>query len=160
MTKRNRRRYSDKFKAGALTLLASERYPEDRYALQRVADHLGIPNRTLFRWFNGDNGEPPADLVAETKRELADLFEDEIREAIKALPQARDDASYRDLVMGSAILTDKVQLLRGQPTSINEENVNITDERQNLLGKLAGIATYQRPGAVREQPDALRTDDA
>ena len=138
MAKRKRRRYSDKFKAGALTLLASEKYPEDRYALQRVADHLGIPNRTLFRWFNGDNGEPPADLVTETKRELADLFEEEIRAVIKELPQARPDAGYRDLVMGAAILTDKIQLLRGKPT----ERIATDDATSNERRLAELVALY------------------
>jgi transposase-like protein len=120
-----RRLYSDKFKAGALTMLLAQNYPEDVYALERVARHLHIPGRTLRRWYKGENGQPPDELVAETKKELAELFEDEIRTIMSSLPSVRDEATYRDLVTGAAILTDKLQLLRGKPTERSEQTVNV-----------------------------------
>jgi hypothetical protein len=100
--------------------MQSEGYPDDKYALQRVADELRVPARTLRRWFNGENGQPPDDVVRDSKKELAELFDAEIRAIMDYLPSARLDASYRDLVTGAAILTDKKQLLTGAPTDRSE----------------------------------------
>lgn len=116
MVAKKRKKYTDKFKAGAITLLQSEGYPDDPYALKKVAKKIGVPDRTLRRWHNGENGHPPDDIVRETKKELIDLFDDEIRDVMKELPSARPEAPYKDLVMGVAILVDKKQLLGGQPT--------------------------------------------
>lgn len=115
-----RKTYSDKFKAGAIVLLQSEGYPQNAYALQLVADKVKVPGRTLRRWFNGENGQPPVDVVTESKKELADLFETEIRAIMDSLPSVREEASYKDRVMSAAILTDKRQLLTGGPTTRGE----------------------------------------
>jgi hypothetical protein len=66
--------------------------------------------------------------------DLATLMEREIREALgTGLAAARDKANYKDRVTAAAILTDKVQLLRGQPTERSEvRTLDETDERKRL----------------------------
>ena len=122
-----RRIYSDKFKAGAVVMVESEGYPDDKFALQRVADNLKINVRTLRRWVNNDTGAPPDKIVQQEKSGLIDLIEDEIRAGFKEMNSARQDASYRDIGTVIGILFDKAQLLRGKPTTINEEIEQIDD---------------------------------
>ncbi len=121
-----RKTYSDKFKAGAITLLVSEGYPSDVYALEKVARHLNVPGRTLRRWFNGEHGQPPVDVVTEVKKELSEIFEDEIRALMDSLSDVRDEASLKDRVMSAAILFDKRQLLLGKPTERSEQHITAT----------------------------------
>ena len=115
-----RRNYTDKFKAGAIAMLESEGYPTDAYALERVAQQVKVPTRTLRRWYKGETGAPTDEIVQETKKALSDLIETEIRAALGELPNARPDASYRDIVTGIGILVDKKQLLDGGATSRDE----------------------------------------
>lgn len=143
-----RKRYTDKFKAGAIALLQSEGYPDDASAVMRVSRHLDVPGRTLRRWHNGSNGQPPDDVVQDTKKELGELFEKEIREVLNDLPHAREDASYRDLVTGIAILVDKRQLLNGQPTEHVKQSGDLSDsERAARLAALLDTARTRRNGS-------------
>ena len=145
-----RKKYTDKFKAGVVVLLQSENYPADPYAIERVAKQVKVPGRTIRRWFNGEHGQPPDDVVTDTKKELKELFEDEIRAIMMALPDKREDANYKDAVMAAAILTDKKQLLEGGATSRNE-----------LTGKDGGpiehrVNTEQFNRALTSLADAFR----
>lgn len=142
-----RRHYSDKFKAGAIVMLQSEGYPDDARAVARVASKLDVPGRTLRRWFKGEYGTPPDEIVQDSKKELSDLFESEIRAIMDALPSAREDASYRDLVTGAAILTDKRELLRGKPTDRMQVLDDLSDdERAARVAALLDRARARRDG--------------
>lgn len=146
-----RKTYSDKFKAGAIVMLQSEGYPDKPYALEMVAQRVGVPGRTLRRWFNGEHGQPPVDVVTESKKQLTDLFEDEIRAIMDSLPGVRDEASYKDRVTGAAILVDKIQLLTGGATT-----------RQELTGKNGGaidITMSWRDVVEAAKRDAGESDD-
>jgi len=121
-----RRHYSDKFKAGALVMLQAQGYPENARALEGVARHLRIPGRTLRRWFTGENGRPPDEVVLESKKELAELFEDEIRQIMRVAEFVREDANYRDLITSAAILTDKRELLHGKPTERSQQQISVS----------------------------------
>lgn len=130
-----RKAYSDKFKAGALIMLESEGYPQDRYAMQRVAKRLNVPNRTLRQWAYTQNGEEFAELCQEQKKSLTTLIEDEIRAAFEALGMARPEAGYRDLTTSIAIFIDKMQLLSGKPTERSQQQINVSG-----LEHLAGMS--------------------
>ncbi len=95
-------------------------------ALTRVAKKLKVPHQTLARWGRDEQNPPPSELVHERKGTLVEALTAEIWAAVGAMPNARQDANYRDLVTGAAILTDKVQLLTGGAT----DNVN----QQILIG--------------------------
>lgn len=124
-------------------MVASEGYPADKYALGRVAEKLKINKRTLRRWVDGDSGAPSDKIVNQEKIGLIDLIDDEIRAAFKEMHTAREDASYRDLVIGAATLLDKKQLLTGEPTERTENTHDITgdlDIRTDIQRRLARIA--------------------
>ena len=84
-----RRTYTDKFKAGAVVMVESEGYPNDKYALGRVASKLNINKRTLRRWVENDTGAPSDEIVTQEKNGIIDLIDAEIEAAFKEMPNAR-----------------------------------------------------------------------
>lgn len=154
MAKHNR--YDDKFKASAVVLLESEGYPDDKYAISRVASHLGIPGRTLRRWANGQEGAPPDNAVSVEKKLLEDVIDDEIHAAFKAMSQVREDASYRDLVIGAATLIDKKQLITGGATERTEAKVDYDagdNLREAILSSVSRIAETRAARTGDQQSD-------
>lgn len=118
-------RYDDKFRASAIVMLEASGYPNREGALSQVAKHIGIPRMTLQRWAKATQNPPPHELVTEKRDELSDLLEKEIRAALAEMDKARPDTSYRDLGTVVGILTDKRQLLSGEPTQNNSTKVII-----------------------------------
>lgn len=116
----NGNRYDEKFKASAVAMLESQDYPRNVFKLQEVATHLGVPSRTLRRWWVGDKGAPSSESVQQEKGELADLFENAARTYLQHAVQADivDAVSGNASMTAAAIAVDKMQLLRGLPTEI------------------------------------------
>ena len=115
---KKKKRYDDKFRATAVVMLEGAGYPNTKGALQRVADHLRVPPRTLSRWFNGEQNPPPDRIVNEKRLDLREAIRAEL-EAIfndSDLGDVRSEASYKDRMTAAAILIDKQQLLDGKPT--------------------------------------------
>lgn len=151
-----RKHYTDKFKAGAVVMVESEGYPDDKYALGRVAAQLNVNKRTLRRWVDGESGAPSDKLVTQEKKGIVDLIDAEIEAAFKEMPNARGEANYRDLVIGTATLIDKKQLLIGEPTQITDNSHDINgaiDIRTDIQRQLARIAAASSAGGVSEQSD-------
>lgn len=111
-----RRRYDDKFRAGAVVTLEAAGYPEQKGALERVSKHLGVPAPTLHRWANGKNNPPPFDIVNEKKEELHIELEKVAYLLAGAMPDKILDANLQQVATSLGITIDKMQLLRGQPT--------------------------------------------
>jgi hypothetical protein len=87
----------------------------------------------LRRWYHR-SFEPPADnLVTQKKETLKELLEFELRGIFNELPDARQDADYRELATAAGIFIDKLTLLGGGPTSREERDVRITIERRDQL---------------------------
>jgi len=140
-----RKRYDDKFRASAVVMLEAAGYPDQKGALQRVADRLKVPPSTLHRWFKGKNNPPPSELVTEKKGELKNLIRDEVYSILGDMPEAREFASYRDLGTVAGILLDKLQLLENKPTERVEHTGNLTvEERANRITGLLDAARDRR----------------
>lgn len=120
-----RPKYDDKFRANAVVLLEAAGYPNKIGALGTTAKRLGVHERTLSRWARQENNPPPSELVTEKRGQLVDLLRDEIGHALHAMNDARPDASYRDLATAIGIMTDKLQLLTGEPTDNNRTRIVI-----------------------------------
>lgn len=116
----NRKRYDDKFRASAIIMLEAQGYPNKEGALTSVANHLNVPKPTLYRWFTAKQNPPSYELVTEKRIEFKAVIRKELDSIFKDMPNARQDASYRDLGTVAGILLDKLQLLEGEPTSITE----------------------------------------
>lgn len=139
-----RKSYDDKFRASAVVMLEAAGYPDKKGALVEVAKHLGVPHPTLSRWYNAQRNPPPDELVQEKRRELKDLLADELDAIFRAMPNARENASYRDLGTVAGILFDKKQLLEGKPTEIVDD-AGLTDEaRADRITSLLDAARARR----------------
>jgi hypothetical protein len=113
-------KYDDKYRASAVIMLEAQGYPTVKGALQAVSNHLKVPLTTLNRWYHGKNNPPPSELVTEKRIEFKDAIKQELQEILGAMPNAREDASYKDLATSFGIMLDKLQLLENKPTAISE----------------------------------------
>lgn len=120
---RKYRVYTDKFKATVLLMLEAAGGPHHHNAMAQVARKYGVPYRTLQGWVN--NGVKQIDiqakteideLIADTRQELVELFDTEVRSILNTLGDRRDEASYKDLAWAAAVFVDKLQLLNNRPT--------------------------------------------
>lgn len=146
-----RNRYDDKFRASAVIMLEAQGYPNKEGALQTVANHLGIPHSTLHRWFHGKQNPAPSVLVQEKRIDFAEAIKAELAGIFYDMPNARQDAAYKDLATSAGILLDKLQLLENKPTQINEErhsgNVTLTTTERNQ--RIADLLDTARDRASR-----------
>jgi transposase-like protein len=119
---RTRRRYSDREKAEALAIF------DACGNLSETSWNTGIPDATLSDWINNKRGLSSPDIPKlrnEKGQNLSDSFED-IALAACRVAQARltgyqaDKIAFNHLLTGVGIAVDKMQLFRGQPTSISE----------------------------------------
>lgn len=143
---RPRNRYDDKFRASAVVMLEAAGYPDKKGALEQVARNLGMPAPTLHRWIRAKNNPPPFDIVKEKRTELRDLLENELRAIFQEMPEARGDASYKDLGTVAGILFDKKQLIDGKPTEIIEDARLTNEERSSRITAILDRARTRRTG--------------
>lgn len=133
-------RYTDEQRAEAVALLQAAGYPNEKGALTKTANQLGIPARTISRWFNGENNPPPDKTVTEKTFDLREAIRGELQAVLEAMPDKRENANYRDLVTAAGILTDKLTRLDGNATEIVEIRA---DARTDLMDKLNQVARKQ-----------------
>lgn len=122
-----RKRYTDEDRAMLVVMLQAQGYtgnPETNKpgALQSVAEYSKVPERTLRRWFNGENNPPPDNIVRHKKGDLSNELEDIVWLMTGKLKDddVLSDMSGKDMATSVAILIDKIRLLRGLPTEIVE----------------------------------------
>lgn len=116
----------------------------------KTSRDCGIPLSTLQDWIKGDGVN--CDIVEKAVYKgtsLADKFEELANLLMDDAIEKRENASFAQTMIGVAIATDKMQLLRKLPTSINEQSSLTDDERIRKLSELhervrdrvAGLAT-------------------
>ena len=146
--------YTDDERANALAVLKAE-----GGNFSRAAGITGINRMTLRTWARLIRVDTPiSQLITKKVSDLATLMEAEIRRALgPGLDLARAIASYKDRVTAAAILTDKMQLLRGSATERTEHTgvnggpiktvdlTRLTDEQLQQLDKLLGVAQPAAP---------------
>lgn len=108
-----RKRYTDEFRASAVLMLEAAGYPEKKGALARVANKLGVPARTLSRWFKRTNNPPPINLVDNRRDSAIALFDELRHSALDELEIARKGASMNDLALLFTTLVDRHYFLTG-----------------------------------------------
>ena len=118
-------RYSDDFRAGAVLMVEAEGWPKNAGAMQRVAAHLNINERTLRRWVTGESNPPPDRNVKVKRLDLRAAITSELTAIFEELGKARSDASYKDLATAAGIFFDKLQLLNGDSTANTNQRVII-----------------------------------
>lgn len=129
MTRRNPT-YTDEFRASAVLMVEAAGYPQTKGALNRVANHLGIPRQTLQRWTRGTNNPPPPDLVTTKRQDFVELLEDIMYGAAGETKKRIDNneldsVTLPQLMTVAAIAVDKRRLLLGQSTENNDTVLRI-----------------------------------
>jgi len=127
----SKRQYSDNDKAIALATLDA-----NEGDLKKSARNLQIPLSTLTDWAN-DRGvnKDVTDIRALKKRELADKLE-EVAHALtdNILIRAQSDFSVliplKDFAVTLGIAIDKMQVLKGEPTSISKDVTSHSNEER------------------------------
>ena len=148
--------YTDKFRASAVLLAEAAGYPNTEGAISRTARKLQVPVPTLRGWVRQgikygaeEIAEEVEELMEETRTELTDLFEKEIRAIAVSMDTARLDASYRDLGIVLGILTDKRQLLNDKPTQNVQQAISF--ERRGITTLPEYITSGAIEGPVGEE---------
>lgn len=130
-TKAKRNKYLEKDKIKALAALAVNKGNVSQTALE-----LGIPRKTISRWASGENITPLTIVQAEQhKKSLAEMFEEVANKALStAVNKLNSDASsisVEKLIDISAKAVQTSRLLKGEPTSIQEQG-NAADYKGKL----------------------------
>lgn len=113
-----RRRYTDEFRAQALACLQA-----NAGNVKRTAKQLGIPEKTLEGWHKGTRNPVHAELRDKKTGELKDVLDAWVRE-ITSIPVERfPELSLQQAGVAVGIAVDKIMLLTGRPTVIDESRV-------------------------------------
>lgn len=132
---RDQRTYSDEEKA-----LALEAINLAGGNVLAASDQLGIPYRTLLDWSRGD-GIPPK-LMADFAAKKSGIISDKLvllRDAIAGEMMSElklFTAPLKDLATAFGIVTDKLRLMEGKPTSISENRDANADTLQKLIAQV------------------------
>jgi transposase-like protein len=126
-----RRRYSDRDRTEALVALDANSGNVKRTALQ-----LGIPHKTLDEWAKGRVHADVASDRIEKKEELADRLEALAHQIVGLLPGKLAMASVQQLATTLGIAVDKMQVLRGKPSTINQETIADPEKRKARIDEL------------------------
>jgi hypothetical protein len=145
--RRTKRRYTDHDRADALAWLAG-----NAGNVARTARELRVPRATLQAWAEGSRHPEAAEHAAPKKAALADLFEHLARESLGLAGERMATASFAQLVLAACQAADKMRLLRGEATAINEFDLSrLSDEE---LARR--IEELHREIAAQEGPLGLR----
>jgi transposase-like protein len=140
-----KRRYSDEEKAQALAILYA-----NNGNIAEAQRQLGIPYRTLANWAaeerEGQTHAAIANIGNQKKSDLAQRLEEIARELADAMPDKIQAATLQQVATSMAIAIDKMQLLRGAPTSISDIAIEqiadrierMTDDERAILARQIG----------------------
>ena len=124
--------YSDSEKATALAALDA-----NGGNVAATARQLKIPRKTLDGWKAGTNvHEEVAEIRQEKKRDLADEMEKIALNLVDAIPDKIKEASLQQTATSLGIAVDKMQLLRGKPTAINQDGEMTPEQRKARIDEL------------------------
>ena len=145
-----KRSYSDADKAAALVALDA-----NGGNLKRTAEQLGIPEPTLRQWSKGRTNADVEAMREGAKVDLADRLERVVGVLLAAAvdPDKVEGASLKDVMTGAGIAIDKMQLLRGEPTAINEDRLS-DDERADRVAAILERARARRDGQAPRVAEA------
>lgn len=140
--------------------------------IRKASRMTGIPYNTIREWCNGKRQPYVLQLACAMKGDMEKAFESAAWQFLGYAMGKAEKAAFNHLMTGAGIAFDKMRLLRGEPTTINENenrNVNIdvarlTREEQQALALLLEKATPDgTDGPEREnspEPAGQSRDDS
>ena len=164
-----RRAYTNAFRAKVMETYEAE-------GLAAAAREHGVPRGTVSWWakkagLTGHQSEIARDgLAARLERikeklgrraeEMLDRMDEPMvswtgsgKNAVRIELPRPPAGVCREFATTAAILIDKLQLLRGEPTERHEHTDTAGDIRERLNSRIAGIAAARGAGAAAERPD-------
>lgn len=136
-------KYTDAQRAEALAALQA-----NGGNLSATSRATGIPIRTIARW--RDNPDPRLGEVANEKKQgLEESLERIAHALVDAIPGKINEAPLNHVSVALGIAVDKLRLLRGEATNIEE--VRGSDAKHELAERLARLTT--RPPEAPNPPN-------
>ena len=111
-------------------------------AMAKVSKQYNVPPATLRGWWLNEHNPPPTEIRDIKTSEIIALIKNEVHGALTSMPNARPDASYKDLAVAGAVLIDKLQLLEGKATE-RIEHIS-PEQRADRIRELFDIARDRR----------------
>lgn len=115
---RTTRTYSDSQRAKALATLDL-----NEGNLAKTSRDMDIPYTTLLDWRDGKHNEEVTELRDREKQDLATRFEQLAHLYISRATDTVEHAKGTQAIVGAATATDKMRLLREQPTTITSQSI-------------------------------------
>jgi transposase-like protein len=141
-----KRRYSDEDRAAAVAAVTA-----NGGNVQRTARQLGIPETSLRQWVKAERHPEAAQMSVEKRGTLADEMERVVWKLVEGIndPEKVKAAPVQQLATAAGILVDKIRLLRGEPTAIDEhrDDDRLAEYRRRYL------AAHGDHAAVDDAPD-------
>lgn len=134
--KQTRRRYTDEEKAAALVTLELNQNLDCPIAA--TANALQIPDSTIDTWKKGEwVSDKVKELSGEKKQSLLELYEKAVTKGLSEILDCAQPATWKEAT-GIATFTDKILLLRGQPTAITESrnDAALREKAEAMFAKL------------------------
>lgn len=155
--KKTRRRYTDEEKAAALVALELNQNLDCPIAA--TANALQIPDSTIDNWKKGRGVSDVAiELGGEKKASLLELYERAVTKGLSEILDCAQPATWKEAT-GIATFTDKILLLRGQPTAITESRnaAELRKEAEDILAALLPEYDHDRAAALAAMREAAPT---
>lgn len=155
--KKTRRRYTDEEKAAALVALELNQNLDCPIAA--TANALQIPDSTIDNWKKGRGiSDVVIELGGEKKQSLLELYEKAVTKGLSEILDCAQPATWKEAT-GIATFTDKILLLRGQPTAITESRnaAELRKEAEDILAALLPEYGHDRAAALAAMRQAAPT---
>jgi hypothetical protein len=137
-------------KAAALAALEANSNNYTRTARDLTQSGTRISATTLRRWHAETGDRKSAAIEArmpQARATIADRLRAFVDAALQVAPDKLHDANLRDVMTGVGIAVDKLQLLEGKPTSIDEVRDALSDDdRAARVAALLDRARARRAG--------------
>lgn len=137
-----RRTYTDDERAAAIAAV-----PTFGGSINATACALGIPERTLNQWVNGDRCAHLLPLSDRKRLELAEKFEHLAELALDVSITKIGDLDAKSAAITAAVATDKLLLLRGEATAITEHRSEGEEQKREAIRQ-----RYTRARVLKSEP--------
>lgn len=118
--------------------------------LARTSRETGVARDTIKRWRDEESPEKNASVnrrMPEARATLSERLREFVDAALTVAPTKLNDANLRDVFTSVGIAIDKLQLLEGKPTSIDEVRDALSDDdRAARVAALLDRARARRAG--------------
>ncbi len=156
-----RRQYSDSEKAEYLAALDA-----NGGNIRHTARQTGVAATTLADWANGRGVVPECtQLRAQKKEMLKDRLESLAHALLDGMSRRVQSeevsaVSLKDLATTFGIAVDKMLLLKGDPTSINQHSTMSEEERERLRARLRARLSLVPDDGVTEITEVEHTTES